>query len=80
MVLHASEVVFSCVGTTHFPLSIRGNFGASVWDKMVFAKVQALMGGRIRQMVTGAAPVNPDVLNFARCVLGTRVSSAVVMR
>ena len=46
---------------------------------MVFAKVQALMGGRIRQMVTGAAPVNPDVLNFARCVLGARVSSARVI-
>ncbi|XP_016360103.1 long-chain-fatty-acid--CoA ligase 1-like isoform X1 [Sinocyclocheilus anshuiensis] len=42
----------------------------SMWDKVIFSKVQASLGGRVRLMITGAAPVSPTVLTFLRAALG----------
>ncbi|CAM4618222.1 unnamed protein product [Leuciscus chuanchicus] len=42
----------------------------SIWDKIIFKKVQASVGGRVRMMVTGAAPVSAPVLTFLRAALG----------
>jgi long-chain acyl-CoA synthetase len=33
-------------------------------DKQVLSKIRALFGGRIKQCVTGAAPINPEILRF----------------
>ncbi|KAJ8262201.1 hypothetical protein GJAV_G00163660 [Gymnothorax javanicus] len=42
----------------------------SLWDKLIFKKVQATLGGRVRLIVTGAAPVSSTVLTFMRAALG----------
>ncbi|XP_019955942.2 long-chain-fatty-acid--CoA ligase 1a isoform X2 [Paralichthys olivaceus] len=42
----------------------------SMWDKLIFKKVQASLGGRVRLMITGAAPVSPTILTFLRAALG----------
>uniref|UniRef100_A0A8B9HLT6 Long-chain-fatty-acid--CoA ligase n=1 Tax=Astyanax mexicanus TaxID=7994 RepID=A0A8B9HLT6_ASTMX len=42
----------------------------SMWDKLIFSKVQASLGGCVRLMITGAAPVSPTVLTFLRAALG----------
>uniref|UniRef100_A0A8C8FRZ0 Arachidonate--CoA ligase n=1 Tax=Oncorhynchus tshawytscha TaxID=74940 RepID=A0A8C8FRZ0_ONCTS len=42
----------------------------SLWDKLIFQKVQNSLGGRVRLMITGAAPVSPTVLTFIRAALG----------
>ncbi|KGL98654.1 Long-chain-fatty-acid--CoA ligase 1 [Charadrius vociferus] len=42
----------------------------SFWDKVVFRKIQASLGGKVRLMVTGAAPVSASVLTFLRTALG----------
>ncbi|XP_026059641.1 long-chain-fatty-acid--CoA ligase 1a isoform X1 [Carassius auratus] len=42
----------------------------SMWDKLIFSKVQASLGGRVRLMITGSAPVSPTVLTFLRAALG----------
>ena len=47
----------------------------SFWDKLVFKKIQALLGGRIECMITGSAPLEGKVLNFLRCALGCPVTS-----
>ncbi|XP_039645328.1 long-chain-fatty-acid--CoA ligase 5 [Perca fluviatilis] len=52
---------------------IRNN---SVWDKLIFHKVQESLGGRVRVMVTGAAPISPSVLNFLRASLGCQIFEA----
>ncbi|KAM8837260.1 long-chain-fatty-acid--CoA ligase 5 [Spinachia spinachia] len=52
---------------------IRNN---SVWDKLIFNKVQESLGGRVRVMVTGAAPISPVVLNFLRASLGCQIFEA----
>ncbi|XP_077000644.1 long-chain-fatty-acid--CoA ligase 1 isoform X4 [Tamandua tetradactyla] len=46
---------------------IRNN---SLWDKLIFYKIQASLGGKVRLMVTGAAPVSATVLTFLRAALG----------
>uniref|UniRef100_UPI00398EF634 long-chain-fatty-acid--CoA ligase 5 isoform X3 n=1 Tax=Pristiophorus japonicus TaxID=55135 RepID=UPI00398EF634 len=48
----------------------------SIWDKLIFNKVQATMGGRVRVMVTGAAPISPSVLTFLRAALGCQIFEA----
>ncbi|KAG9479864.1 hypothetical protein GDO78_011739 [Eleutherodactylus coqui] len=42
----------------------------SLWDKLIFQKVQDSLGGKVRLMITGAAPVSPTVLTFLRAALG----------
>ncbi|XP_071267492.1 long-chain-fatty-acid--CoA ligase 1-like isoform X2 [Salvelinus alpinus] len=45
----------------------------SIWDKLIFRKVQASLGGRVRLMMTGAAPVSATVLTFLRAALGCQL-------
>lgn len=42
----------------------------SIWDKIVFRKVQEAFGGRLRMMVVGSAPLAGNILTFVRCSLG----------
>ncbi|XP_063776799.1 long-chain-fatty-acid--CoA ligase 1 isoform X1 [Pseudophryne corroboree] len=42
----------------------------SLWDKLIFQKLQESLGGKVRLMITGAAPVSPTVLTFLRAALG----------
>ncbi|XP_035505307.2 long-chain-fatty-acid--CoA ligase 1-like isoform X2 [Scophthalmus maximus] len=42
----------------------------SIWDRLIFGKVQASLGGRVRLMFTGAAPISPTVLTFLRAAIG----------
>lgn len=44
------------------------------WDKLVFKNVQKGMGGNLRLVVVGSAPLAPNVLQFMRCALGALVS------
>ena len=39
----------------------------------MFKKVQALLGGRVRIILTASAPVNAQVLDFLRASLGCLV-------
>ncbi|KFV18073.1 Long-chain-fatty-acid--CoA ligase 5 [Tauraco erythrolophus] len=48
----------------------------SMWDQLIFKKVQETMGGRVRIMVTGAAPISPSVLTFLRATLGCQIFEA----
>ncbi|XP_053524399.1 long-chain-fatty-acid--CoA ligase 5 isoform X2 [Artibeus jamaicensis] len=48
----------------------------SLWDKLIFAKIQNNLGGNVRIMVTGAAPISAPVLTFLRAALGCPVYEA----
>lgn len=38
----------------------------SVWDPLVFKNLKNLIGGRVRTMVTGSAPISAEVLSFLK--------------
>jgi long-chain acyl-CoA synthetase len=42
-------------------------------DKLVFKKIHKLLGGRVRCMITGSAPVSAEVLTFIRAAVGCQV-------
>mmetsp|Transcript_66083 Transcript_66083/g.162657 ORF Transcript_66083/g.162657 Transcript_66083/m.162657 type:complete len:793 (-) Transcript_66083:350-2728(-) len=43
------------------------------WDKKMFSKVQAIFGGQIRVMASGAAPLSAELHNWAKSVFGCPV-------
>lgn len=45
----------------------------SFWDKLVFNKIQARLGGRVKLMVSGAAPISHETIEFFRIVFGCEV-------
>lgn len=47
-----------------------------IWDRLVFNALQNNMGGQLRLMITGSAPLAANVLTFMRCALGCIVSGA----
>ncbi|CAH1406435.1 unnamed protein product [Nezara viridula] len=42
----------------------------SFWDKTVLRKIQESLGGKVRLMLVGSAPLSANVLTFARSALG----------
>lgn len=46
---------------------------SSIWDYILFGKIQKLVGGNVRLIATGAAPLKPDILQFFRAALGAVV-------
>ena len=47
-----------------------------IWDRVLFKKVQALLGGRVRLIMSASAPISGDVLAFLRVVFGCHVLEA----
>lgn len=43
-----------------------GTLNYAFYDKLVCAKFKAVLGGRVRFMATGSAPISVDVLNFLK--------------
>lgn len=56
--LKAKENAYAANGELHHGL----------WDKIVFNKVRNVLGGRVRLMLTGSAPIAGDILQFLRIV------------
>ncbi|KAI9016517.1 hypothetical protein CLU79DRAFT_763028 [Phycomyces nitens] len=51
-------------------LANNGGVTHAFWDPIVFNKAKNVLGGRVHTMVTGAAPIAADILQFMRIVLG----------
>lgn len=50
----------------------------SIWDKLVFRKLQDSLGGNVRICATGSAPLDAAMTNAMRAALGCYVSSVTV--
>ncbi|KAJ3237601.1 Long-chain-fatty-acid--CoA ligase 5 [Chytriomyces hyalinus] len=48
----------------------------SIWDALVFRKVQAALGGRVRSIASSSAPIHPGVLSFLTVAFGCEVLEA----
>ncbi|KAI8918299.1 hypothetical protein DFJ77DRAFT_498286 [Powellomyces hirtus] len=44
----------------------RNMYNHAIWDNVVFAKVKQMLGGRVRILLTGAAPLGNEVASFLR--------------
>ena len=42
----------------------------TIWDKLVFKRIQTSLGGRLRLIASAAAPIDPQIMNFLRCAIG----------
>uniref|UniRef100_A0A1I8F6Z3 long-chain-fatty-acid--CoA ligase n=1 Tax=Macrostomum lignano TaxID=282301 RepID=A0A1I8F6Z3_9PLAT len=45
----------------------------TLWDRLVFRRVQEGLGGRVRFVAVGGAPISADTLNFVKAALGCPV-------
>ncbi|XP_077983452.1 long-chain-fatty-acid--CoA ligase 1-like [Glandiceps talaboti] len=45
----------------------------TIWDRLVFGKIQNMLGGRVKQFCCCGAPMSERVMRFARCALGCYV-------
>ncbi|TVU50843.1 hypothetical protein EJB05_02234 [Eragrostis curvula] len=52
---------------------INGRNPSPMWDKLVFNKIKARLGGRVRLMSSGASPLSPDVMEFLRICFGGEI-------
>ena len=50
--------------TTGRPLPLGLRVQAAVADRLVFRRIRAAFGGRVRQFITGAAPIAPEILEL----------------
>ncbi|KAL0079755.1 hypothetical protein J3Q64DRAFT_1644956 [Phycomyces blakesleeanus] len=44
-----------------------------LWDRLVFATIRQKLGGRLRFILSGSAPVSPDVMDFMRICFSAQV-------
>ncbi|TYZ65895.1 hypothetical protein PybrP1_010418 [[Pythium] brassicae (nom. inval.)] len=67
----AKEFLFNkALAGKRYGLGHSGTLAHAVWDPMVFGKVKMLLGGNVRLMMNGSAPLSPDVKEFIQLVFG----------
>ncbi|KAJ2492837.1 medium-chain fatty acid-CoA ligase faa2 [Coemansia sp. RSA 2050] len=54
-------------------LESTGDLCHGLWDRVVFRKVAAVLGGRVRAVLSGALDLKPEVINFFRAALSCDV-------
>jgi len=50
-----------------------GNVNHWLWDRVVFAPIRARLGGRVKFILSGSAPIAPDVMDFLRIAFSATV-------
>ncbi|ETV99916.1 hypothetical protein H310_07944 [Aphanomyces invadans] len=45
----------------------------ALWDALVFSKIRAVLGGRVEVIVSGSAPLSPNVKEFLKIAFSCRV-------
>lgn len=59
-------LINSAINSKMYYLKNGEGFTHRVYDSLVFNKMAAIIGGNVRIMITGSAPINPDVLDFLK--------------
>lgn len=61
-----ATLVAKAIAAKKANLKATGKVTHCLWDKLVFGKMKALLGGRVRMMLTGSAPISAEVLDFLK--------------
>ncbi|KAG2500825.1 hypothetical protein HYH03_001587 [Edaphochlamys debaryana] len=51
---------------------VGGRWG-KLYDRLVFSKIRAKLGGELKYMISGASPISEEVMNFLRICFGATV-------
>lgn len=51
----------------------KGRKPSFLWQKLVFSKIKSHLGGRVRYVFSGGAPLHPRTQDYLSVVLGTRL-------
>ncbi|KAF6763801.1 long-chain-fatty-acid-CoA ligase [Ephemerocybe angulata] len=43
------------------------------WDRLVFRKIQAALGGQVKMIISGSAPLSSDIMDFLKIAFGGEV-------
>jgi long-chain acyl-CoA synthetase len=57
-------------------LNEQGTVSHKCYDSIVFKAIRAKFGGNLRVMITGSAPIAPEIMTFFRIALSIPVSEA----
>jgi len=68
----AQWIFNNAVNTKKIGLSY-GTVDHWMWDRMVFASIRARLGGRVKYILSGSAPIAPDVMDFLRIAFSAEV-------
>ncbi|KAH0584041.1 hypothetical protein H2248_009615 [Termitomyces sp. 'cryptogamus'] len=49
------------------------------WDKLVFRKIQAVLGGQLKLVTSGSAPIGPDVMDFLKIAFACEVYEGEIL-
>ncbi|CAN1356647.1 Long chain acyl-CoA synthetase 7, peroxisomal [Linum perenne] len=67
------ERLFNAAFNSKKQAIMSGRNSSPMWDRLVFNKIKAKLGGRVRFMGSGASPLSPDVMDFLRVCFGCQV-------
>lgn len=67
------EKLFNAAFNAKRQALLKGKNASPMWDRLVFNKIKAKLGGRVRFMVSGASPLSPDVMDFLKVCFGCPV-------
>lgn len=73
------ERLFNAAYNSKKQAIMNGRSPSPIWDKLVFNKIKAKLGGRVRVMASGASPLSPDVMDFLRVCFGCQVTEGYGM-
>lgn len=51
-----------------YKIKHHGVFTHKLWDSVLFKYTKGILGGKVRVMITGSAPISPDILNVLKAV------------
>lgn len=55
-------------------MAATGKVDHAFWDRIVFKKVRAVLGGNVKYINSGSAPISPEVLSFLKVAFSATVS------
>lgn len=61
-----SYVAHKAIASKLYYLEQNGTLDYFAYDKIVFSKFKAFLGGNVRMMLTGASPISEEVINFLK--------------
>lgn len=56
-----------------------GTLHHGCYDRVIFSKVAAVLGGNVKKMLTGSAPLSKEVMNFFKVAFSTQFYEAYGM-